>query len=252
LKTIDFDFWSSNYGITPTPEYHRYFQLVPDQTGQLKQGIKYYVRSGQIQIESGTINQKTINQGNVFICLSSSSFKDLLLNGRPAVVAPAVFTRLGYVTAANWGSDPIYNYGTQIPAEQDLDSFDGFYGIQSLSPEEIIDPNIKSTLFEYGKLDTEYQYLQENYTITRANKSRIVPYINKWTYNGGTDSLEEMHIDLTLVRHLPLLTSLPDSNRTNQILNILLTSGCFWKVFLDNSHHLQSQIRTAIFPTKWI
>ena len=188
MKTIDFDFWSSNYGITPTPEYHRYFQLVPDQTGQLKQGIKYYVRSGQIQIESGTINQKIINQGDVFICLSSSSFKDLLLNGNPAVVAPAVFTRLGYVTAANWGSGPIYNYGTQVPAEQDLNSFNGFYGIQSLAPEEIIDPNIKSTLFEYGKLDTEYQYLQENYTVTRANKSRIVPYINKWVYNGGTDS----------------------------------------------------------------
>ena len=43
-------------------------------------------------------------------------------------------------------------------------------------------------MFEHGKLDTEYQYLEENYTVTRANKSRIVPYINKWVYNGGTDA----------------------------------------------------------------
>ena len=186
-KTLDFDFWSSTYGITPTPEYHRYFQLVPDQEGQLKDGVKYYVRSGQIQIESGTINQRIINQGEVFICLSVSSFKDLLLNGSPAVVVPAVFTRMGYVTAANWAPAPAYNYGTRIPAEQDLNSFNGFYGIQSLAPEEIIDPNIKSTLFEYGKLNTEYEYLEENYTVTKANKSRIVPYINKWAYNGGTD-----------------------------------------------------------------
>ena len=187
VKTIDFDFWSSSYGITPTPEYHRYFQLVPDQTGQLKVGVKYYVRSGQIQIETGTINQKTINQGEAFICLSVTSFRDLLLNGQPAVVAPAVFTRMGYVTAANWSPGAPYNYGTQIPAEQDLNSFNGFYGIQSLAPEQIIDPNIKSTLFEYGKLQTEYQYLEENYTVTRANKSRIVPFISKWAYNGGTD-----------------------------------------------------------------
>lgn len=189
-KTIDFDFWSSNYGITPTPEYHRYFQLIPDQQGQLKPGIKYYVRVGQIQIESGTINQRIINQGEVFISLSVTSFRDLLLNGTTAVVSPASFTRIGYVSSANLPPAPglIFNYETQVPAEQDLNSFDGFYGIQSLSPEEIIDPNIKATLFEFGKLETEYEYLEENYTISRANKSRIVPYISKWIYNGGTDS----------------------------------------------------------------
>ena len=187
-KTLDFDFWSSVYGTTPTPEYHRYFQLISGQPGQLVPGVKYYVKSGQVQIESGSFNQKTINQGEVFISLSKTSFVDLLLNNKPAIVIPAVFTRIGYVTAANWTSGPIYNYGPEVPSEQDLNSFDGFYGIQSLSPEEIIDPNVKSTLFEYGKLQSEYQYLEENYTVTRANKSRIVPYINKWAYNGGTDS----------------------------------------------------------------
>jgi len=186
LKTIDFDFWSSSYGVTPTPEYHRYFQLVPNQSGQIKVGVKYYVRQGQIRVERGTINERVINPGQVFIGLSSTTFEDLLLNGQNAIVLPAVFTRMGYVNSV-LSSNP-YNYGDSVQSEQDLNSFNGFYGIQSLFPEEIIDENIKETLFEYGKLDTEYQYLEENYTVTRANKSRIVPYINKWVYSGGTDA----------------------------------------------------------------
>lgn len=186
VKDMNFDFWSSSYGITPTPEFHRYFQLTPDQSGQILAGVKYYVKSGQIVVERGTINQRTINAGQVFIGLGITSFQDLLLNGQPAIVLPAVFTRMGYVNST-W-STPTYNYGPAVPSEQNLNGFQGFYGIQSLSPEGVIDENIKRTLFEYGKLGTEYEFLQENYTVTRANKSRIVPYINKWVYNGGTDS----------------------------------------------------------------
>ena len=186
VKDMDFDFWSSSYGITPTPEYHRYFQLIPDQAGQILNGVKYYVKSGQILVERGTINQRTVTQGQVFIGLGSTSFQDLLLNGQPAVVLPAVFTRMGYVNST-W-TTPTYNYGTAVPSEQDLNTFQGFYGIQSLSPTGVVDQNIKRTLFEYGKLNTEYEFLQENFTISRANKSRIVPYINKWAYNGGVDA----------------------------------------------------------------
>lgn len=187
VKDLDFDFWSSTYGITPTAEFHRYFQLTPNQSGQIKPGVKYYVRSGQILIEEGTINQRTITQGEVFIGLSVTSFKDLLLNGQAAIVLPASFTRMGYVTSSNV-SPPGYQYGTSIPSEEDLNNFSGFYGIQSLEPSGLVDENIKQTVFEFGKLQTEYQYLQENYTVTRSNKSRIVPYINKWGYVGGTDS----------------------------------------------------------------
>ena len=186
VKDMDFDFWSSVYGNTPTPEYHRYFQLVPNQAGQILNGVKYYVKSGQILVERGTINQEIVNQGQVFIGLAITSFQDLLLNGQPAIVIPAVFTRMGYVNST-W-STPTYNYGTLVPSEQDLNTFQGFYGIQSLSPEGVIDENIKRTVFENGKLNTEYEFLEENYTVTRSNKSRIVPYINKWGYNGGTDS----------------------------------------------------------------
>jgi hypothetical protein len=188
MKEIDFDFWSSTYGITPTSEFHRYFQLIPNQDNQLKVGVKYYVRRGSIRVEAGTVNQRVVNQGSVFICLSSTSFQDLNLNNQPAIVLPAVFTRMGYVDSVSYGETSPYNYGTAVASEQDLNSFNGFYGIQSLNPEGNFDENVKETLFEYGKLSTEYQYLEENYTVTRANKSRIVPYINKWVYNGGTDS----------------------------------------------------------------
>jgi hypothetical protein len=48
LKDFDFDFLASTYGLTPTPEYHRYFQLIPNQAGQIKTNVKYLVRQGQI------------------------------------------------------------------------------------------------------------------------------------------------------------------------------------------------------------
>jgi hypothetical protein len=46
----------------------------------------------------------------------------------------------------------------------------------------------KQQVFEYGKLETEYQYLEENFTAPRANFSRVVPFVNKWGFFGGTDA----------------------------------------------------------------
>jgi len=180
LKDFDFDFFSSNYGITPTPEFHRYFQLVPNQSGQIKPNVKYLVRQGQISYDSSTYIE-----GQSFIGSSSSDlFADSGYStlGIYAVVLPAIFSQVGWV-------DQNYPYTmSQIAAEQNLNSFIGFYGIQS-----IIDPNPapnslnKQEVFNYGKLTTEYQYLQENFTVSRSNVSRIVPFINKWGYLGGTD-----------------------------------------------------------------
>jgi len=189
VKDFNFDFWSSTYGITPTPEYHRYFQLVPGQQGQLVPGQKYYVRRGGVSVRTSNspVTYTTYTEGQIFIPLFSTSFEDLVLNGQPAIVLPAAFTRVPYVNAVGYANPP-FNYGSKVPSEQDLNNFPGFYGIQSIKSEDVIDENVKSTVFEYGKLNTEYEYLEENYTVTRANKSRIVPYINKWGYRGGTDA----------------------------------------------------------------
>jgi hypothetical protein len=189
VKDFNFDFWSSTYGITPTPEYHRYFQLISGQQGQLVPGQKYYIRRGSVSVltSNSPVTYTTYTQGQIFIPLFSTLFQDLNLNGQSAIVLPAAFTRVSYVNAVGYATPP-FNYGTTVSSEQDLNNFPGFYGIQSIRTEDIIDENVKSTVFDYGKLETEYEYLEENYTVSRANKSRIVPYINKWGYKGGTDA----------------------------------------------------------------
>jgi hypothetical protein len=185
LKDFDFDFLTSNYGQTPTPEYHRYFKLIPGQPDQILQGTKYLVRQGEVTVDKGTINERILGQGQSFIGTAVNYFEDFGFssNGQEAIVVPAIFTQIGWV-------DPTYQYSpTNISAEQNLNSFIGFYGIQSISETKPapIDSD-KTQLFEYGKLETEYQYLEENFTPPRANFSRIVPFVNKWGYRGGTDA----------------------------------------------------------------
>lgn len=185
LKDFDFDFWSSVYGITPTPEAFRYFQLISNQPGQILNGVKYLLRDGEILVDQGTINERTLIKGQAFIGTNVSYFLDTGLSslGVPAVVVPAAFTQVGWV-------NPNTSYGVDnIRAEQNLNGFDGFYGIQSII--EITEPapnSNKIASFEFGKLQTEYQYLEENFTQGRANRSKIVPFINKWRYLGGTDA----------------------------------------------------------------
>jgi hypothetical protein len=185
LKDFDFDFWSSVYGITPTAEAFRYFQLIPNQAGQISNGVKYLVRDGEIRVDTGTINARTLVKGQAFIGSTVSSFLDTGLTtlGVPAVVVPAAFTQVGWI-------NPSTNYTVdRIRAEQNLDGFDGFYGIQSIvETTEPAQGSNKIASFEFGKLQTEYQYLEENFTERRANRSKIVPFINKWSYVGGTDS----------------------------------------------------------------
>ncbi len=185
VKEFDFDFWASDYGITPTAEFHRYFQLLPNQAGQIKDGVKYLVRSGQVLINKGTISEATLGAGQVFIGSSVDSFEDLAVasTGVSSIVVPAIFTQIPWIDTST-----TYSPGG-ILAEQNLDSFDGFYGIQSInSSQALSQTNTKEYIFNYGKLSTEYQYLEENYTVERANRSKIVPYINKWGYFGGTDA----------------------------------------------------------------
>jgi hypothetical protein len=185
VKEFDFDFWASNYGITPTAEFNRYFQIVPEQAGQIKSGVKYLVRSGQILINKGTPSETIVLAGTAFIGGSVDYFEDISAasTGINSVVVPAIFTQIPWVSTST-----TYDIA-QILAEQNLDTFDGFYGIQSINASSSVSQqNTKEYIFNYGKLDTEYEYLEENYTRPRANRSKLVPYINKWGYFGGTDA----------------------------------------------------------------
>jgi len=177
-KEFDFDFWSSNYGYTPTPETYKYFQLEVGASGSISPGIPYLVKQGQ-----ANYNGSLYIEGSIFYGVTGSSFfTDASPNlYKELVVFPAQYSDISY--------DPILtNYGNQIGYNGDLNAFNGFIGIQSLDPQPIPASASKTQIFERGKLETEYEYLEENYTPERANVSRIVPFINKWVYTSGTDA----------------------------------------------------------------
>jgi hypothetical protein len=199
VKEFDFDFWSSNYNYTPNPETYKYFQIQPNVEGVIEPNIPYFISRGQINY-AGNI----YNQGNLFFgatgytsfTVSDPSLNtpfDLILQSQISfvnsqqtpvssnvVVFPAQYSNVTY----NASTNSYENIGYQ----SDLESFNGFIGIQGI----LLDPpNVNPTkeeVFSYGKLKTEYEYLKENYTVQRSNISRIVPYINKWASSLGTDS----------------------------------------------------------------
>jgi hypothetical protein len=177
-KEFDFDFWSSNYGYTPTAETYKYFQLPIGASGAISAGIPYLVKQGQANYNGVLYNQGAIFYGvtgaNFFTDASPNLYKDL-------VVFPAQYSDVSYNPSAT-------NYGNQIGYNGDLNAFNGFIGIQSLNPDPISSTSSKNQIFSRGKLETEYEYLEENYTPERANVSRIVPFINKWAYSSGTDA----------------------------------------------------------------
>ena len=177
VKEFDFDFFSSSYSYTPTAETYKYYQIQPGASGSISSGIPYLVKQGQIQYNGIQYDQGAIFYGvfgvTSFINSNPDQYNDL-------VVFPAQ-----YSTIINNGSS---NYGSNIEYNTDLDTFNGFIGIQSLTPSEMTSSASKLNVFNRGKLSSEYLYLEENYTTARANISRIVPYINKWGYTSGTDA----------------------------------------------------------------
>lgn len=177
VKEFNFDFWSSDYSITPTEETRRYFSLSENSDNIINNEI-YYVKSGSISY--GSSNYST---GQIFFGTSAfKSFSDSKPGGKKSVVVPGVFTDIEYAGLTG-------NYSGSVPSEANLDLFNGFYGLESLDQKNLSpDRDDKMSLFNFSKLNTEYEYLYENYNIETSNISRIVPYINKWALSNGTDS----------------------------------------------------------------
>lgn len=176
FKDFDFDFWSSTYGITPNYEAHRYLELLPDTENVIQPNVLYIVKQGQI-----TYNSSQFSQGSAFFGVSGKTSFSFVnqFSSRP-VVFPFQFSENAYGGTSGYSN---------IGYEDDLDSFQGFLGISSV--ESVTPPGqnlTKLQSFNYGLLESEYDYLRENYNVSKANLSRIVPFINKWGYKNGTDS----------------------------------------------------------------
>ena len=177
FKDFDFDFWSSNYGITPNYETYRYLELLPDTGNVIKPNVLYIVKQGQI-----SYNSSTFSQGSAFFGVTGqSSFSFINQFSVKPVVFPFQFSDNTYGGTSG--------YGQNVGYEDDLDSFLGFLGIRSIETTTPPASDLtKIQTFEYGLLDSEYDYLKENYNVSRSNLSRIVPFICKWGYKNGTDS----------------------------------------------------------------
>ena len=162
------------YGINPNYETFRYFELLPDTEGEIVADIPYYVKNGSVYY-----NGILYNGTDTFTGVSgASSFTNANTSTIVPVVYPLEFSNALYGT-----------YSTDTGYEKNLNSFQGFVGIRSIEQTNLQPNNAtKEQQFNYGLLASEYSYLQENYTIERANLSRIVPFINKWGYKNGTDS----------------------------------------------------------------
>lgn len=198
-KEFDFDFWSSDYSYSPTPETYKYYQIPQETVGSIEPNIPYFVKSGQISYANSTYNGGSIFYGvtgytyfsasdaslNIPPPLGTSIFAETAVSDQQVqsnvIVFPAQYSDRIYTSSSS-------NYGSNIGYTKDLDSFNGFIGIQGTLLNPLPNTPTKQEVFDYGKLGTEYEYLKENYTRQRANISRLVPYINKWASSIGTDS----------------------------------------------------------------
>ena len=184
LREIDMDFWSSQYGYTPTEEYYKYLDVQPEGVTKIIPGKTYFVSVGvTIEYDSNIIYGPGFFEGiagiESYTLLTSSPLGTVIT--AESNVFPTLSSR-GLITSGITGS----NFDSAF--YPDLDSFPGFYGIQSL---QFINNtngiNTKYEILNFGKLDSEYDYTEDNYNPTFALKSRVSPYITKWVYRGGTD-----------------------------------------------------------------
>lgn len=172
LREADCDFWSSDYGYTPTEEYYKYMDIQPDGKTPIIPGISYFVSPGAIikydgvQIQGPLYFTGVTSVDSYEIIQRSSNFEVDVIPERFAL--------------KSGGETIIY---------PDLDKFPGFYGIQEFRfYDDSIFLNRKSDQMFSGKLSSEYDYTKDNYLKENALKSRTIPYISKWVYNEGTDA----------------------------------------------------------------
>lgn len=184
LREIDMDFWSSQYGHTPTNEYYKHLDVQPNGLTKIIQGKTYFVSTGTtIEYPIDLTIPNVISGPDFFEGIAGEEIYELIASstGAEANVFPTLSTN-GLITTSITGSNFIFGF------YPDLDGFPGFYGIQSL--QFINDADSIFTKFEmlnFGKLNSEYDYTQDNYNPDFALKSRVNPYITKWVYKGGTD-----------------------------------------------------------------
>ncbi len=191
LRELDMDFWDSQYGYTPTEEYFRHLDTQPDGVTIIEPYRSYYIATGAEITYLGN----NLTGPDFFAGMSSQDYYTLVKSSDTAEsnVYPTISSRGSATGDAIFYLSPLTGSAGGYTLFDnnfypDLDAFPGFYGIQGMK--FINNANAlqtKNSDLLFGKLYSEYDYTQDNYNSKFAIKSRVSPYITKWSYNGGTD-----------------------------------------------------------------
>ena len=179
LKDLDIDFWSSTYGRTPTEEYYRYLDVQPNGITPIYNGIDYAVAKGAIVEYMGN----TYGPDSNFIFRGGTGTGYTLIQSSTvsrANVIPTLYLNPDIINEA-------ISSGLNNP-QVDIDKFPGFIGLQEIKfLSDISSISTKKDQMNFGKADSEYDVLKENYLKNLVTLSRVTPYITKWVYSGGSD-----------------------------------------------------------------
>lgn len=176
IKDFDFDFYSSTYSNFPIIDLYNYY-YIPEKLKMIVPGYKYkVVGNGSI-----LINGFEYSSNSEFILpYSSENYYYERLSGN------------AFVTF----SDDITTIGSRLDIpindeNKELKDFSGFFILKD--PDKIIEEtnNLDFQLKEKylnGITNTEYDFYKENYSKDFSLKSKIIPYITKWSIKDGKDS----------------------------------------------------------------
>lgn len=139
--------------------------------GTIENGVDYLVfGNGTDTINYNTVSYAGSANGTPFTGSTSSIYE--ITAGNPLVVKTVADGRT---------------------LDEDLRSFPGFWKMKEFST--VRDENLDRSSLEFLNREkfvhldllSEYDYLKENYSISTAIKSKLVPYISKWVYKNGSD-----------------------------------------------------------------
>ena len=210
VKEIDGDFLNSTYGRSYDGELHKYFDLKPNDS--VLEVATCYLVLGEGKIKYNGVEfpspapvlfSPATNDDNRLFTRETSSDPDFfeVVEGNPIVVSSKYFS-------INLNAIPIFNvYNAssetgEFTINENLEAFDkglaDFEGFQTLKEISLVEDELAlpedtdlqfrfRDKFIFKNIDSEYDFLKENSTKERSIKSKLVPFINKWVFQGGRD-----------------------------------------------------------------
>jgi hypothetical protein len=223
VKDFDFDWIRSDYSYVPNAEIFPYYEDIElsqiNEEVEIELNLGYTLDSGEIEIYGyDSVLNEWITTSFIFDSTISTQQKfntylpvytyDTSDAGTINNINPSSFAQFNYfyknykrlsflenvtkLKVVSISSTPVKISVSAYKNDEDLVKFGGFLGLsdffsvedENVLQELIEDKNIDRFFFE--QLISEYDRLRENFTKDYAVKSRVVPYINKWS-SKGTD-----------------------------------------------------------------